>query len=76
MDYTDERKLAVLEEYSGMINKGEYVEILLSQANLLCLYGGIITVEENPEVEEDFEEDKEPKDKKFYGKRFYDCSGE
>ena len=70
MDYTDERKLAVLEEYSGMINKGEYVEILLSQANLLCLYGGIITVEENPEVEEDFEEDKEPKIRNFMGKDF------
>ena len=53
MDYTDERKLAVLEEYSGMINKGEYVEILLSQANLLCLYGGVITIEQNPEVDED-----------------------
>lgn len=52
MDYTDERKLAVLEEYSGMINKGEYVEILLSQANLLCLYGGVITIEQNPEVDE------------------------
>lgn len=30
----------------------EYVEALLTEYNLLCLYGGVITIEENPEQEE------------------------
>ncbi len=56
-DKDKSRELA--KEYAKRLKTGyvdEYVEILTKKYSLLCVYGGIITVEENLEVEEEDEE--------------------
>lgn len=47
----------------------EYVEALLTKDNLICLYSGVITIEENPEPEEEMivEEDPEVEEEEEAG---------
>lgn len=47
------------EMHHGDEQGGEYVEALSTRDNLICLYGGVITIEENPETEEEIDEENQ-----------------
>ena len=46
-EYDEKDLKKALKKRKNMKNKEEYVKIWMSNANVLCLYGGIITVVEN-----------------------------
>ncbi len=58
-DYNEKEYKKALKKRKKMKNKEEYVKMLMSNANLLCLYGGIITVAENADVIDDVVENIE-----------------
>jgi hypothetical protein len=60
-EYDEKDLKKALKKRKNMKNKEEYVKIWMSNANVLCLYGGIITVVENAEPELEVESDPEPK---------------
>ena len=46
-------------QIQNMVEDVEYSQALMKCDNLLCLYGGVITIEENPEPEEEIVEELE-----------------
>lgn len=47
-------------QIQNMVEDVEYSQVLMKCDNLLCLYGGVITIEENPEPEEEMIVEEEP----------------